>query len=294
MSKGSVYILQNPALAEDMLKIGRTKRKVEQRAQELFTTGLPEQFYIRYEQDVPDCILAEKLIHQRLKQYRYRSDREFFVLPLQEAISITEDVLHSEFSEISSPICPGNNNLNKGTTFRWSCHSNSIIILFRYMNWLDSKPTIANFWGCKTKDHILLTTRQDDDPSKLIKLANDAHLGGSLSEVIKTYPGDRLVVIDSPIHKDGSQQLSLFESKTSVLEPKQSIISIVDCLRYGKMVGFMENIEIHSDGFPIPFGDCFDDKPPAIVYEAMSRVIKMGVPDVYPNYEYIQERSSGL
>jgi hypothetical protein len=46
---------------------------------------------------------------------------------------------------------------------------------------------------------------------------------------------------------------------------------------------------MHPDGFPIPFGDCFDDKPPAIVHEAFRRVMKMGQPDVYPNQDYIQQ-----
>jgi hypothetical protein len=114
MTHGSVYILQNPALLENMFKIGRTMRTVQQRAKELSsTTGLPEKFNIRYERDVPDCIQVEKLVHQKLEKYRYRANREFFVLPLQDAISTIEEVIQDEFDEQPFTLCPGVNRLEK-------------------------------------------------------------------------------------------------------------------------------------------------------------------------------------
>lgn len=269
-------------LPEDTLKIGRTERNAQARVKELFTTGLPEQFNIRYERDVPDCVLAEKLVHQRLKKHRYRANREFFVIPLQEAISTVEEVIYEEFDKKAISIHVGIHRLDVNTTFRWTCYAKGIILLYRYKNWLADEPKLIDFWGCKAKDHILLTTRFEDDPSSLIRLANDSYIPGSLSEVVITHPGDRIVVIGSPKLTSSSQQLSLFE-------PEQSIMLIIDCWQYGKMLGFMEDIEMHPDGFPIPFGDCFDDKPPAIVHEAFRRVIKMGQPDVYPNQDYIQQ-----
>lgn len=285
MSRGSVYIMQNPAFSSDMLKIGRTEREVFQRAKELSTTGLPDDFNVCYERDVPDCFLAEKRLHQKLKRYRYRANREFFILPLDQAISTVEEVIYNEF-ENNSPQPPrGIHKLNKETTFRWNFYSKSILLLFRYKNWLTDKPNLENFWGCKLGDHVLLTTRPEDDPSKLIKLAKDHGIqDSSLSEIINIYPGDRFVVIGS---LTASQQLSLFE-------PELSIISIIDCCEYAKMIGFMENIEIHREGFPIPFGDTFDDNPPPVVHEAFNRVLEMGPPDVYPTSEYIKNLHSGF
>lgn len=88
MVNGSVYIMRNVSFREEnMLKIGRTERSAEKRAKKLYTTGLPDPFNVLYEEDVPDCVLAEKLIHERLRQYRYKREREFFILPLNEAIS---------------------------------------------------------------------------------------------------------------------------------------------------------------------------------------------------------------
>lgn len=156
MSEGSVYIMKNPVLPENMLKIGRTERNVQERAKELFTTGLPEQFNVCYERDVPDCVLAEKLVHQKLKKYRYRTNREFFVIPLQEAVATVEEVIYNEFDKNSAPSHVGTHRLDGSATFRWTCYSKGIILLFRYESWLADKPALENFWGCKAKDHVIL------------------------------------------------------------------------------------------------------------------------------------------
>lgn len=281
MSEGSIYIMHNPAYRENLFKIGRTKRNAQQRANELFTTGVPAQFIVCYEKDVPNCVLAEDLIHEKLKKYRPNAKREFFGLSLQEAISAVEEVIYEEFYKDAPSLHPGIHKLDENTTFRWTCYSKGIILLFRYRNWLDDKPTVEIFWGCKAKDHVLLTTKLENDSSNLVKLANDAHIPGSLSDVIDICPGDRIAVIGSPKPISNSQQLSL-------LEPELSIISIVDCWEYAKMLAFMENIEINSEGFPISFGDRFDDEPPAIAREALHRVLEMGSPDIYHNPKHIR------
>lgn len=95
MSKGYIYILINPSLEKDLLKIGRTTRKPEERASELCTTGVPAQFYVAYDEEVEDCHLAESLLHQKLANYRYDQRREFFKLPLKTAIEIVRQVTAS-------------------------------------------------------------------------------------------------------------------------------------------------------------------------------------------------------
>jgi len=92
-SSGYIYILVNPALQKNLLKIGMTSRSPEDRASELSTvTGLPSSFVVAYEEIVPDIELAEKLMHQRLHKYRTNVRREFFSLPLKNAIEIVNQV----------------------------------------------------------------------------------------------------------------------------------------------------------------------------------------------------------
>jgi len=89
---GYVYILINPSL-KGLLKIGRTKRYSEERAKEISTaTGVPTEFVVAYEQRFADCDIAEARVHQRLHAYRVSGNREFFRLPLKDAIQVILEV----------------------------------------------------------------------------------------------------------------------------------------------------------------------------------------------------------
>ena len=45
-----------------------------------------------YEEDVADCAVAEKLIHDALEHYRVNPNREFFQLPIKEAVRTVFEV----------------------------------------------------------------------------------------------------------------------------------------------------------------------------------------------------------
>lgn len=85
MSAGFVYIMINPAM-RGMVKIGRTKHASKARAQHLGTTGVPDDFIVVYDELVTDYELVERRVHQRFADYRYRPGREFFQIPVREAI----------------------------------------------------------------------------------------------------------------------------------------------------------------------------------------------------------------
>jgi len=95
---GYVYIMINASFPKNVLKIGMTKRDPYERAEELSNkTGLPAEFQVAYEKRVQDCEKAERRIHKELKQYRttaFRNDRsrEFFQMPLKQAIPVVERI----------------------------------------------------------------------------------------------------------------------------------------------------------------------------------------------------------
>lgn len=95
---GYLYIMVNASLHENWLKIGRTQRSPKTRARELSNqTGLPAEFVVAYKKKFSDCEKAEKLVHDKLKEFRitsYRNDRdrEFFVIQIEKAISVIENV----------------------------------------------------------------------------------------------------------------------------------------------------------------------------------------------------------
>lgn len=287
MSKGSIYILKNPAFREtNLLKIGRTERTVEKRARELFTTGLPDPFHVIYEQDVPECVLAENLVHEELKDYRYRKEREFFVLPAHEAITIVQRVIQEKFYKIFS--IPDKTYLfNEGITLRQSFQFKGIILLTRYESIFAREPSIIDMWWCKPKDHILITNRISDAPEEFIGFASESYVPGSLSDIINIYPGDRLAIVEASISKEDINQLSLFENSSS--------IRIVDFREYARMVGFMEDIEIHPGGFPIPFGTSeHEDVSVEDSRKALKKIIALGMPRTLPDLDYTRSLKSGF
>ncbi len=88
---GYIYILTNPALKPNWLKIGRTTRTPRERATEISrSTGVPMPFEVVHELPVNDCVAAEKAVHEALDRYRAADNREFFVLPLSKAVELVQ------------------------------------------------------------------------------------------------------------------------------------------------------------------------------------------------------------
>ena len=92
-AEGYIYILFNPAYRANQYKIGMTTKTPERRATEISaSTGVPHPFEVLYERRVVDCQKAERLVHQRLAAWRGSTDREFFVLPLKDAVGALNDI----------------------------------------------------------------------------------------------------------------------------------------------------------------------------------------------------------
>lgn len=75
----------NPAM-RGLVKIGLTKRTSKARAKDLRSTSVPDDFIVVYDELVTDCELVERRVHQRFADYRYQPDREFFQIPVRDAI----------------------------------------------------------------------------------------------------------------------------------------------------------------------------------------------------------------
>lgn len=76
---GTIYVMRSAAHEKNIFKVGLTTRTADIRAEELTrTTGSPDHYLVVEEWEVPDCKLAEKLIHKRLAEYRLNPRREFF------------------------------------------------------------------------------------------------------------------------------------------------------------------------------------------------------------------------
>ena len=91
---GYVYILTNPSL-KGMVKIGRTKRPVNVRSKDLYTTALPTppEEYISLK--TSKYVQVEDLVHRiltKLTRSRVNMKREFFKIKPEEAYEVLRDV----------------------------------------------------------------------------------------------------------------------------------------------------------------------------------------------------------
>jgi hypothetical protein len=85
----SVYILANPYFASGIFKIGYTKREVDTRMSELFTTGLPNGFSKCIVLSSHDARRLEKILHKKYSDKRINKGREFFLLSREDIDDIS-------------------------------------------------------------------------------------------------------------------------------------------------------------------------------------------------------------
>lgn len=92
-NSGFIYLLRNASHDLDIFKVGLTTKTVEERAKQLSGTGSPDQFLIIHRWHTVDCVLAERIIHEKLDDYRINTNREFFKLELELAISVISPII---------------------------------------------------------------------------------------------------------------------------------------------------------------------------------------------------------
>lgn len=86
---GYLYTLSNGYLEPDLLKIGFTTRKPEERARSLSrSTAIPGAFHVESSVPVNDCKLAERRLHLLLSKQRVDQNKEFFRVSVRSAESL--------------------------------------------------------------------------------------------------------------------------------------------------------------------------------------------------------------
>lgn len=95
LNKGYIYLMRNAAHDIDIVKIGLTTKTPEERAIQLSRTSSPDKFLIIDKWYVKDCIIAEKLIHESLKQFRINPKREFFKIQISDAIKRIDKIIET-------------------------------------------------------------------------------------------------------------------------------------------------------------------------------------------------------
>ena len=100
MAEGYIYCLSNPSIS-GLLKIGMTTRTPEDRAKELYTTGVATPFNIEFSRQVSNPSEKEKDIHTILEKYRV-PNREFFNISITKAMRYIDTYLSEEIQTLDS------------------------------------------------------------------------------------------------------------------------------------------------------------------------------------------------
>lgn len=85
-----IYILSNPSYP-GLLKIGYTRKEIGIRIKDLSkATGVPTPFKLEYIFRCTGGLELESEIHKHLKEYRPNNYREFFDIPLKNAVEVVK------------------------------------------------------------------------------------------------------------------------------------------------------------------------------------------------------------
>ena len=87
---GYVYVISNPSIAEDLVKIGFTKRDPSERMKELDQAGLPAEYIEHYRIYTQDARQLEIRLHKHFEAQRYRQDKEFFRVSPHEVYAVLQ------------------------------------------------------------------------------------------------------------------------------------------------------------------------------------------------------------
>lgn len=160
MKKGFIYILSNRALKDNLLKIGKTTKKSDDRSKQLSaSTSIPDKFKVEDEFEFSDLNWAESEIHISLAKFRHNNKREFFNCELNVAkqVIIEKQILDKqrEIDRLKRDLSGVKEILNGSEfiKFKWSK-------FFKNLNW-DFNEVSESFENA-TVDFVLNTKTWDN------------------------------------------------------------------------------------------------------------------------------------
>jgi hypothetical protein len=151
---GFVYVLSNPAMP-DCVKVGKTGRTGEIRADELYTTGVPLPFEVEFRAITSKPDEVEKAAHRILDSQRPNPKREFFTVPVTEAVAAVRDAL-----KLANGIWPWTLEedvlrLRHGDRLAVTCRSGELFTLMSYRSLISERPDAFDLWHAPSDGDIV-------------------------------------------------------------------------------------------------------------------------------------------
>ncbi len=254
---GYIYILHNPSLRDETLKIGITTRTPYTRAAELSRkTGVAQEYVVAYQRWVMHPEAGEAKIHAYLNRYRINMKREFFQLPLEDAIRAVRRIANEE-AQIEQ--WSGCRRITKADNpIRWNAQAGDLFLFTRYNTIFDSQPTIIDTWEARDdNDELLITSDFSLDPNSLMPELSIAE-----NQTFRT--GDRLSWVS--------------RSRDGVLDEPSSRTAHIEFSCPVRIIGMSVQPRIALGQFPILFSALSPHASPVLAQIAYEECCKLGLP----------------
>lgn len=250
-SFGFVYIFTNNIMP-GLIKIGMTNRLAEDRAKDLFTTSLPDPFEVVFRAITSHPVELEKLVHERLKANRHRTNREFFeVSPEVAAAAILQ--ARQETDGIQTWSKKSQLYLQEGDRLLLSMRAGQVLFLSAYPSFNAPEAETVDLWQAHTDGDTLelyftnnpgyTAGLSDDEPYSIedpVPYLNRTKTADNDTVIYKErlVPGDRLLWMDD----SGPRFVSaLFESKSHCQLIARSRDPKVTAEGFPKLININEN-----------------------------------------------------
>jgi T5orf172 domain len=254
---GYIYILHNPSLRDESLKIGKTTRNPYTRAKELSReTGVAQEYVVAYQRWVMNPNHAEAKIHTYLDRYRINNKREFFGLPLEDAIRAVRRITNEE-AQIEQ--WSGRQRITEASTpIRWISQAGDLFLFTRYKTIFDSQPTIIDVWEARDdNDELLITSDLSLDPNSLMPEL-------SITEDKTFRTGDRLSWVS--------------QSRDGVLDEPPPRTAHIEFSRPVRITAMSVQPHIAPGPAPILFSTLSPHASPELAQVAYQECCKFGLP----------------
>lgn len=100
IKSGFVYVLRNEAMP-GLVKVGFTMKSPEDRAAELFSSGVPQPFSVVFAVMCDDPQSVEQRTHLCLSPFRLANNREFFRVNESHAVFCLMSVIAARFEDVN-------------------------------------------------------------------------------------------------------------------------------------------------------------------------------------------------
>ncbi len=225
---GFVYVLINNSMP-GLVKIGQTSLLPEDRAQDLYATGVPEAFEVAYRTTTSWPQAVERRVHDLLNDHRINRSREFFRVSVGEAIDAVRRAL-VDVASIDSWQGSGVHRLSVGDRTSLTLKAGQIFAVLGYKSFdelMTGNAQIIDLWqahsngdlleiyATESPSHVAGLSDGDpgstDDPVPYLDRQKTV-ANGLINGRERLMPGERLVWLPAP--EDAEDKLSvIFEAQ---------------------------------------------------------------------------------